>query len=127
MRDVRRVGVTCDRCGNVAAEFVVYPAEFEGAPAMIQGDRIERTGFMGTVTQPGSYEALCARLDAVATGDFVRLRREWHPDWVGFHCRECDRVYCQQCWRIGPPQFDEGFYDCTSATCPAGHEQIVDD
>lgn len=127
MRAVRRVTVKCDQCGGVAVEFAVYPAEIEGGSALIRGDRLERTGFMGHVTQLGKYEALCARLDALTVGDFVRLRREWHPDDVAFYCHQCDKVYCERCWQIGPPQFDEGFYDCTSATCPAGHEQIVDD
>jgi hypothetical protein len=28
---------------------------------------------------------------------------------------------------VGPPVFDEGFYEYTLGTCPRGHEQIVDD
>ncbi|MGQ0602022.1 MAG: hypothetical protein ACT4QE_10045 [Anaerolineales bacterium] len=139
----------CDQCGGPAAEFAVYPAGMESPQSYLKGDRLERTGFLGHLILPGDYAALCARLEAIGSCDFVALRRDWNPDHVAFHCRECDKVYCEKCWhgrkrslrwrtafavlsrqqswRIGPLQFDEGFYDCTYGTCPAGHKQIVDD
>ncbi len=62
--------------------------------------------------------------------DYQAIRSAAGPDLIAFHCWECDADYCEACWRIGPPEFDEdfpGFYDCTEGICPAGHIQVVDD
>lgn len=81
---------------------------------------------MGLVTKFGDAGELQRLLEIIRAADYAAAR-QLDMDFVGFHCRECGRNYCERCWRIGPPQFDEGFYDCTSATCPEGHEQVVDD
>ena len=87
---------------------------------------LQRTGFIGHVTKYGAVDELRRLLELIHAADFPRAR-DGNSDFVAFHCRECNRSYCERCWRIGPPEFDEGFYDYTSGTCPEGHEQIVDD
>ena len=87
---------------------------------------VQRTGFIGEVTRFGDAGELHGLLEAIRSCDYAAARR-MDADFVAFHCRACNRSYCERCWRIGPAQFDEGFYDCTSGTCPEGHEQIVDD
>ncbi len=89
-------------------------------------DRLERSEFMGLVTKFGEFKQLMALFDAVRRGNYAAARAA-DPDFVAFHCLACNRVYCEQCWAIGAPVFDEGFYDYTAGTCPAGHEQVVDD
>ena len=81
---------------------------------------------MAEVTKFGEAHELHRIFETIHTADFAGARGA-DADFVAFHCRNCNRSYCERCWRIGPPQFDDGFYDCTSATCPEGHEQIVDD
>jgi hypothetical protein len=109
------VTVTCTRCGGIAAEF-----------SFKDGEGLRRKGFMGEVTKFGEADELRRILEMIRAGDFAAARGA-DADFVAFHCRKCKCCYCERCWRIGPPQFDEGFYDCTSGTCPKGHEQIVDD
>ena len=81
---------------------------------------------MGQVTKFGEVAELHSLLEAIRATDYAAARRV-DADFVAFHCWECDCNYCERCWRIGPPEFDEGFYDFTKAVCPQGHEQIVDD
>ena len=87
---------------------------------------LQRRGFMGEVTKFGEVAELRRILDMIRAGDLASARGA-DADFVAFHCRKCSRTYCERCWRIGPMQFDEGFYDCTSGTCPEGHEQTIDD
>jgi hypothetical protein len=109
------VTVTCTRCGEIAAEFLFK-----------DGAGLRRKGFMAEVTKFGEAHELHRIFEMIHTADFARARGA-DADFVAFHCRNCNRSYCERCWRIGPPQFDDGFYDCMSGTCPEGHEQTVDD
>ena len=87
---------------------------------------LRRTGFIGEVTKSGNREELHRLTEMIRSADFASARGA-DADFVAFHCRGCNRSYCDRCWRIGPPEFDDGFYDCTRGTCPEGHEQTVDD
>ena len=127
MHSSRHLTIPCSHCGRAAA----WDARQE---------RLERTDFMGRVVQFGAYEQLLKFFDSLARQDYASAR-DADADFVAFHCRECGQAYCQQCWHIGPPLFDEGFYsvvfacgeaaerdgDCTFGVCPEGHEQVVDD
>ncbi len=116
----------CARCGRAAAEISLLLASVQGAGPFSDRDRLERADFMGTVTKFGAYAHLLALFEWLARQDFAAARGE-DADFVAFHCRVCNQAYCEKCWQIGAPVFDEGFYDYTLGTCPAGHEQIVDD
>ena len=118
--------VPCAQCGRAAAELALLPSGTMTAGAASTRDRLERTDFMGTVQRFGSAAELARLFEAVRAGDYDAARAI-DTDFVAFHCRECGAVYCEACWRLSPPVFDEGFYDYTKATCPQGHEQIVDD
>jgi hypothetical protein len=87
---------------------------------------LQRAGFIVQVTKFGEGAELRSLLEAIRSADYAAARRV-DVDFVAFHCWKCDCSYCERCWRIGPPEFDEGFYDYTKAVCPQGHEQIVDD
>ena len=106
--------VTCERCSGEAAKIAL----------LLNG--VRRTGFMGEVTKFGDAEELHRLAEMIRSADFASARGA-DADFVAFHCRACNRSYCDRCWRIGPPEFDDGFYDCTNGTCPEGHEQTVDD
>jgi hypothetical protein len=116
----------CAHCGRAAAELALLPAGTITAGAASTRDRLERTDFLGTLTRFGSPAELALLFDAICRGDY-EAARGIDQDFVAFHCRACNTDYCEACWRLSPPVFDEGFYDYTLATCPLGHEQVVDD
>lgn len=126
MRTTRHVTLACERCGRAAAEITLIPAEVGSAAPWSQGDRLERTDFLGPVTQFGPYAVLLPLFELVARRDFDAAR-ERDADLVSFFCWQCRRVYCDQCWTGHRMTFDDGFYDCMYATCPEGHEQMIDD
>lgn len=119
------ITLPCSRCGQPAATFAVIAAG-AGEGMWRDRDRLERAGFMGAVIKFGDHKSFAPFLSALAGGDYDKASAG-DPDFVAFHCWTCGRDYCEQCWRIGPPEFDEGFYDCTRGVCPDGHEQVVDD
>lgn len=119
----------CARCGQPAATFTLLPAG-KGEGMGRDRDRLERAGFMGTTTHFGELPGLTELMRAIQRRDYQAICDLAGPDLVAFHCRQCAADYCQACWRIGPPEFDDdfsGFYDCTEGVCPAGHSQVVDD
>lgn len=122
----RHFTVVCSRCGRAAAEIALLPANDTGATLWHDKDRLERTDFLGDVVKFGEWETLTAFFERLARADYAAVRGH-DADFIAFHCWKCKRAYCDQCWTIGTPVFDEGFYDYTSGTCPAGHEQTVDD
>jgi hypothetical protein len=122
----RHVTLSCANCGRAAAEISLLPSGTITGGAASTRDRLERADFMGTLTRFGSPAELKKLFEAVSRGDYANAR-QIDSDFVGFHCRRCEAVYCQACWRLSPPVIDQGFYDYTLGTCPHGHEQMVDD
>ena len=122
----RHLTLVCSRCGRAAAELALLPAAAEGETMWRDKDRLERTDFLGSVVKFGDYAQLLELFETIARGDYAAAR-EADADFVAFHCRACERVYCAECWKLDSPVFDEGFYDYTLGTCPEGHEQVVDD
>ena len=116
------VTVSCARCGGEAAKFSLLPPRPADKSAQ---HGLQRTGFIGEVTKFGAADELRRLLEMIRSDCAAAQGAD--ADFVAFHCRACHRNYCQRCWRMGPPEFDDGFYDFTKATCPEGHEQIVDD
>ena len=120
----QRLVIPCTHCGRTAAEMALLPGAVKGEGLWTDRDRLERTGFMGSILKFGEWPTLTAWFATLAQQDYAAFD---DMDFVGFYCRPCQRVYCDQCWQIGPPVFDEGFYDYTDGECPVGHSQIVDD
>jgi hypothetical protein len=118
----------------VAATFALLPAgtpdsEFPSPDALAKSDRLRRSGFLGIVTWVRPLSVLAPIYAALVAGDLANVEAR-EPDMVSFYCPRCKAVYCEHCWQIGPPVFDEempGFYDCTYGTCPRQHRRMVDD
>ena len=64
-----------------------------------------------------------AKIDQGRVGE---VHKELGQEGIDAYCPACDRVYCDQHYRL-QTEYDDGFYDCTRATCPAGHQRMVDD
>ncbi|MBV9384722.1 MAG: hypothetical protein JOY82_22805 [Streptosporangiaceae bacterium] len=123
----------CGACGEMAA---VVRAVGAGEPVDMgpplgrqshDRDGIVVDYFGGTawkLADPATYAAVCAVLSTRAP-DPAELRR---IDWelAPFYCPDCGLCYCRADWHTYV-LFDEGFYDCTMGTCPAGHRHMVDD
>ncbi|MGH2523016.1 MAG: hypothetical protein ACRDH2_10985 [Anaerolineales bacterium] len=126
MPESRHLTVPCSRCGRAAAEIALLPSSQTGETIWHDRDRLERTDFLGKVVKFGQWETLNEFFETLRQGDYAATWGD-DADFVAFHCHTCGRVYCEQCWQVGSPVFDEGFYDYTLGTCPQGHEQVVDD
>ena len=48
------------------------------------------------------------------------------PEGMDAYCPACKRVYCRAHYQT-EETYDEGFYDSTYGTCPAGHRRMIDD
>lgn len=83
------------------------------------------SGFIGVVESVVGADAFPSVRELVARGEAGRLR-EMSVDYAPCYCRGCRASYCAQHWRTEMVE-DEGFYDCTYGTCPAGHRQLLDD
>jgi hypothetical protein len=106
------------------------PTTFPCALRVVGRDRLKRAGFLATTLHFGELSSLAALMAVIEQRDYAAIRDLAGPGLVAFHCWQCAADYCQDCWRIGPPEFDEdfsGFYGCTRGICPARHEQVVDD
>jgi hypothetical protein len=99
-------------CAGLAARFEARPEE------------LERTGWFGSCIMPMNDAAKW--IERIRTTPLVDLLRE-DSDLFAFVCRECKVAYCSRCWKVGPPELDDGFYDCTHGACPKGHTQMLDD
>ena len=122
----RHLTIPCAHCGRAAAEISLLPATETGETMWHHKDRLERTDFLGTVVKFGDYARLLEFFEVISRADYAAAQ-DADTDFVAFYCHECGRVYCDNCWSLSTPVFDEGFYDYTLGTCPEGHEQIVDD
>jgi hypothetical protein len=123
----------CVACGEIAAVVKAVSAEVPvdmGPPLGPQSHRRDGIvvdyfgGTMWKLAESGTYAAVRAILDSEEP-DPAELRR---IDWelAPFYCPECEQTYCRADWHTYV-LFDEGFYDCTMGTCPAGHRHMVDD
>jgi hypothetical protein len=87
---------------------------------------LQRAGFMGQVTKFGEGDGLRGLLEAIRAADYAAARR---VD-VGFRCIPLLGVRQQLLRAVladRAARIRRGFYDCTRAVCPQGHEQVVDD
>lgn len=122
-----KIDISCNRCKKPAATLELVPsADSDGnTPA------IHINGFIGEITAQGLgsnrlTNLLLARIQELAETNLSVLH-SIDQDIFGFICRECVVAYCRNCWRNVITRFDEGFYDDVRATCPNGHEQMIQD
>jgi predicted RNA-binding Zn-ribbon protein involved in translation (DUF1610 family) len=119
----------CRRCGEVAATvYLVPPAMAIPGATESSGGESWRLAIDGgpipmTVYPMADPSRLAAILDR---GDLAALAAV-DEEYANFRCPECRAAYCRNHWSDVKAQFDEGFYDVTSATCPEGHRIVIDD
>jgi hypothetical protein len=123
----------CGACGDVAAIVRAVPAGEAtdmGTPLRLQAearDRILLDCFGGTtwkVSEHATYENVRQILSGQAPDPADLRRADW--ELAPFYCPECRQNYCRADWHPDV-LFGESHYDCTMATCPSGHQHVIDD
>src|SRR5829696_5242737 len=108
--------VTCFRCGGVAAALLVdYASAGRGLTVTLADFLVRKTSFL---SEPAA--------ESIAEVEDIELARWLPPAFHGFLCHECGAAYCRSCWRVGPPEYDEGDYAGRHGVCPSGHTAVVD-
>jgi hypothetical protein len=113
---VRRL--PCASCGRTAVTVEVGIDPLTGDRALVYSGLVRREAF-----HLGLAAAVFAKL---AQGRVGEAHRTIDPEGIDAYCPTCGLVYCRDHYRL-EAEYDEGFYDCTHATCPAGHRRLVDD
>jgi hypothetical protein len=123
----------CAACGEMAAVVKAVPAARTADMGPPLGPRLQsRDGvavdyFGGTAWRRADapvYLAVCEILSGEAPDPDALWRVHW--ELAPFYGPDCAQNYCRADWRTYV-LLDEGFYDCTMARCPRGHEHMIDD
>ncbi len=127
---VARAAFACAECGNVAARVALVLDEPATPAAAGEGRSglVGESGFFGEWAQVVLGPGLPPVARALAAADASALY-EVEPLWAPFYCPECRLCFCHRHWAMRVVFDDEwtSWYDYTEATCPKGHQRIVDD
>lgn len=108
------VRFACSECGESAGRLVLVH------------DHLLRAGLIGLASfDLSSSSELETVRAAIQTRDLAMVRGA-NAEFAPFWCGQCERVWCRAHWKT-EVMFDDGFYDATYGTCPAGHRQLLDD
>lgn len=108
--------IACLRCGSVAASVLIDPdSGGRGLTLTRDGFIIRKASFLSETSA-----------EAIADAEGAELLRSLPASFQGFICTECDGPYCERCWTLGPPRFEDGEYGGVSGSCPTGHHALVD-
>ena len=109
-------GFDCAACRHPAGRVELLTRRRE--VKLVATSFLGRSSFLVESRPNDLAEAIRAR-DAAAL-----FRRD--PEFTPFWCPQCSCSYCDRHW-AREVAFDDGFYDCTYGTCPAGHRRMLDD
>lgn len=117
----------CFACGEKAATFAM-----DTPKAIGQEDDKEKLVYSGICTaahlDPTDKRKVFRWLERgnlAAIHDHIKQFRVTE-DGLDAYCPECDRIYCRTHYNV-IEEWDEGFYDYATGTCPVGHTRIIDD
>lgn len=122
------LSVMCDTCGYTdCMSFHLVTPETNHPFYSDSGEA--RTGSLvvnhGAAIYSLGTDALKAARDAIQKRDVKALVA--HLDGSNQYCSKCSKTFCKEHWTNIEVVLDEGFYDCTYATCPNGHRMMTDD
>lgn len=113
----------CAECGKVAVRVHLGVPEFGDSDDLVY-EGITHACAVGLKHLETVYAHLDAR-DLPALHDYLRQNTRLE-EGIDAYCPVCQKVYCAEHYNAREV-WDEGFYDCTWGTCPAGHKRIIDD
>ena len=108
----------CASCGEVAATLEIGIDSHSGERALVYSGLVRREAFglgLGVVV-----------FLKLAEGELGAAHGLLGAEGIDAYCPACRRVYCHSHYKL-ETEYDDGFYDCTRGTCPAGHRRMVDD
>lgn len=120
---LRRFELFCATCGKAAVTFEIGPHVASPQPTLLCKGIVWQQSFDTALADP-----LFEMLDRGAVGeahDFLVKTGEC-PEGIDAWCPACARVYCKLHFAC-EDKYDDGFYDCTYGTCPAGHRRCIAD
>jgi hypothetical protein len=108
--------VLCYRCDAVAVSLTVE-SDSSGRGLMLAMDGFLRRK-RSYLSEPGAV--------GIADAEGAQLLRWLPPSFHGFFCAECSAPYCNRCWTVEAPRYEDGEYAGTPGICPVGHHALVD-
>ncbi len=121
--DLKSVSLPCSQCGQSDCMSVgvmiannyhpFYHFSEKDGPGVLILNHGEKLIYLGP-------EVLKSYLSALEQGRVNELLE--YP-----YCAKCSLAFCKDHWTEHDVIFDDGFYDCTYATCPKGHRVMIDD
>ena len=109
--------LACAACGLAAATFEIGIDRWSGNRALL---------FRGITRSRAFPLTLAANVLGELQGGKISSVHSSIEEGIDAYCPACDRIYCRDHYLMDV-EYDEGFYDCTRATCPEGHRRMVDD
>ncbi|MHA1267483.1 MAG: hypothetical protein ACTSRS_19770 [Candidatus Helarchaeota archaeon] len=114
----------CAICGKVAVRFKVGVPPYSHNIALIISGIVHGSSVPLALSKP-----IFAWLDQGAIAQihsYLQKVSVVFEDGIDAYCPQCDKIYCYDHYLL-EEVWDEGFYDCTYGTCPAGHKRIIHD
>lgn len=114
--------ILCDICGEVSVIFRIGKGQFDKEDMLLYEGITHSKSLLKHLA-----DLFFPFLEEGKLSEVHDLMQELeYYEGLDAYCPECDKTYC---WEHYNPRevFDEGFYDCTYATCPKGHTRIIDD
>lgn len=113
----------CAVCSKVAAQLKIEDSRVAGVTKLTYQGIVSTASL--DVEDAGKLDRWLRRGEIGKAHAFVRKYRVLE-DGLDAYCPECDKVYCKKHYNV-TEEWDEGFYDYATGTCPQGHRRIIDD
>ncbi|HEY9777006.1 MAG TPA: hypothetical protein V6C81_24790 [Planktothrix sp.] len=126
--ELESLALTCSMCGNEdCVSFCVVAAD--SAHPFYSLTNAAGTGILVVNHGESMLRLNAPRFDSARvairnqdSGVLLKMLDTPYP-----YCESCSLPYCEHHWGAPDVVFDEGYYDCTYATCPKGHRIMIDD
>lgn len=113
----------CSVCGEVSFVFRIGLTRFSRNECLVY-EGITHAGGIDKKHAKTIFPLL-DRNDPGAAHSFL-VEHKLLDEGIDAYCPDCDAVYCRAHYHVSE-EWDDGFYDCSTGTCPHGHHRIIDD
>jgi hypothetical protein len=113
----------CSICGEIAAIFAIIKLKSTNKRTLVYSGIVHNTAL--DISDAKKIFGLLENNDLSTLHSMIKSYVVLE-EGIDAYCPECDKIYCRNHYKIRE-EWDEGFYDCTYATCPKNHKRIIDD
>ena len=112
----------CSVCGKISVKYKLDKGRFDKKKALIF------TGITHSRSLRKEHSSqLFQILDDKNLLGVHQFMLEYHSlEGLDAYCPDCDKIYCWEHYNVRE-EYDDGFYDCSCAVCPNGHQRMIDD